>query len=865
MDSYENRLPPRIRRQQQQQQQQQQQHPQGSQQGPHPTPLRSSNQVDPHYARVYQHPNQVFQQLQQHQQQHSPYQQAPLQDLAAQIHWRQYSHPPQLSLSTAPLPANPQQPAPYSHVSNLHQLHQLQQLRDQQALIWSNGSAAEGIAEANPYRAGCISPIESVNTASATDVERHIQQYQNRLQQPQRRTAGCQPIVPPSRFPSQISPSHTGPRPQSQLASPKSPSCPEQLSTLTPLPSSALVPHFGARSRPSPSPATSFGRPNPYPARTRVQSNSASFSKSPVDAVSSMEAQQSRDPLLATTGSFHQSRSPIITSKPGQPFPTLSAAAAAAAGTLLTAPSSSLDQEEVPLPPQAPISMHYSSVDHLVDNDVNMTKMEDDSPIEVTLNIDIPKSSSPAAAGDPNVTVLSVNPSWHCVFVETVQQQRVRTWVRIQFCPSPLSSTYKDHHSKVLRLRTVQVIGYASRQVELTRRISGQNLLKKGGIIVHLDPSAISFNDASYGFTLSFSSFVAERLCRSNASRPDEPLPLARQQNSAYCRRNLKELYYDTFTKDVIITLKPSGEVFHAHSVVLESYGYFRTLLSRAARDPNMSATEEENEDIGVGSDGSGSQAAVDDEGYARPLNSLPTQRQRRQQSQDDGKSMRSSRLKTKIEIDAAPNLFRAMLHYMYIGHVPTEIDSLSLGNPQRQNGVTSTSSGGGHSVSGRGQPLHSQSTVAAAAATSSPSTSLTLVPCSEPASTPSITSTTAFSWRDLYEIATRFQLAGLMHLSKLVLISRLEADNAVKELFEWAYLHLDLVPCYVSFLIENMDPTLLELGMHRGGESISSATTATVTKSVLWYYHDRCPRFNDIMAVFLRMLNERKETKTLV
>ncbi|KAG0012952.1 hypothetical protein BGZ80_011400 [Entomortierella chlamydospora] len=509
--------------------------------------------------------------------------------------------------------------------------------------------------------------------------------------------------------------------------------------------------------------------------------------------------------------------------------------------------------------------MHYPLVDHLADNDVDMTRIEDESPIEVTLNIDIPKSSSPAAAGDPNVTVLSVNPSWHCVFVETVQQQRVRTWVRIQFCPSPLSSTYKDHHSKILRLRTVQVIGYASRQVELTRRISGQNLLRKGGIIVHLDPSAISFNDASYGFTLSFSSFVADRLSRSNAFRPDEPLPLARQQNSAYCRRNLKELYYDTFTKDVVITLKPSGEVFHAHSVVLESYGYFRTLLSRVARDPNMGAAEEENEDICVSNSDDSSQAVVDDEGYARPLNSIPNQRQQRQQSQDDGRSTRSSRLKTKIEIDAAPNLFRAMLHYMYIGHVPTEIDSLSPGNTQRQNGVTSTSSGGGHSVSGRSQPLHNQIIAAATTTTSSLSTPSNLVPCSEPAPTPTIASATVFSWRELYEIAARFQLAGLMHLSKLVLISRLEADSAVKELFEWAYLHSDLVPCYVSFLIENMDPTLLELGMQRERESTSSTATATVTKSALWYYHDRCPRFNDIMAIFLKMLNERKETKTLV
>lgn len=104
-------------------------------------------------------------------------------------------------------------------------------------------------------------------------------------------------------------------------------------------------------------------------------------------------------------------------------------------------------------------------------------------PIEVTLNVDIPKSSRPPTEGVPSTTVLNVNPSWHVVFVETIQQQRIRTSIRIQFCPSSSTARLVEHRCKVRRLQTVQVIGYASRRVELSRRIQGQTLLNRGGLI----------------------------------------------------------------------------------------------------------------------------------------------------------------------------------------------------------------------------------------------------------------------------------------------------------------------------------------------------------------------------------------------
>ncbi|KAF8937928.1 hypothetical protein BGZ58_001908 [Dissophora ornata] len=573
-----------------------------------------------------------------------------------------------------------------------------------------------------------------------------------------------------------------------------------------------------------------------------------------------------------------------------------------------------------------------------------MPAAEEEEPIEVTLNIDIPKTSAPAAAGVPHITVLSVNPSWHCVFVETVQQlqtqlqahpqqqQRIRTSIRIQFCPSPVSHgivsrasaanantgttttttssrTYGSHREKIQRLRTVQVISYASRQVELTRRICGHNLLKKGGIVIHLDPLSITFNEASYGFTLSLSSFVAESLSRihsSSRSKPDELLPLTRQQNSAYCRRNLKELYYDTVSKDVVITVRPSGEVFYAHSVVLENYGYFRTLLEQAVQESGASTVlagttagvggemhEESNiagtsDNNGNSGNSAASQAAVDEEGYAQPLHTAPAppptapQQQtcpqvRQWQQNNVDTNTRQNRVKIKIEIqDTHPNAFRAVLHYMYMGHVPTVVAPLTLGGRQQQPQQQMFATAATDFSSGQ----QSQTRVDTDTASASTSSSARLPP---PPLRPLPSSLTPpapeeFSWRELYEVATQFQLTGLMHLSKLVLIARLDAGLAVRELFEWAYRHWSLVPSYVSFLIENMEPDLLQWEQkHDGGPDAgvaggsgagrrrAASSTTSMAKSVLWPYHDRCPRFDDIMAMFLQMLNERKEARTLV
>lgn len=137
---------------------------------------------------------------------------------------------------------------------------------------------------------------------------------------------------------------------------------------------------------------------------------------------------------------------------------------------------------ESTLPPRAPISVICPQEEgdrtggyNGQDDDVVM----EEDPLEVTLNMDLPKSTR-SCEGEPSTTVLNVNPSWHCVFVETVQQGRIRCSLRIQFCGS---SRRMEHRSLVCQLQSLQVIGYQSRQVEMTRRICGKNLLNKGGTI----------------------------------------------------------------------------------------------------------------------------------------------------------------------------------------------------------------------------------------------------------------------------------------------------------------------------------------------------------------------------------------------
>ncbi|KAG0247196.1 hypothetical protein BG011_001878 [Mortierella polycephala] len=548
------------------------------------------------------------------------------------------------------------------------------------------------------------------------------------------------------------------------------------------------------------------------------------------------------------------------------------------------------------LPPHAPISVHKPPPDD--DHDIDMMMGEDEDPIEVTLNIDIPKSSRPAVEGVPTMTVLSVNPSWHCVFIESVQQQRIRTSIRIQFCPSPVSRTQGEHRFKVRRLKSLQVIGYESRLVEMTRKICGANLLKRDGITVHLDPTAITFNDASYGFTISLTSFVTERLCRASGlgSKPDEPLPLTRQQNSAYCRRNLKEMYYDTFSKDVVITLRPTGDVLYVHSIVLENYGHFRSLLEHAVRESALRRAGDVH--------GDGPESAVDEEGYAQPIRPQG-QQQQTQGRQDIGERQRNRR-KTRIEIEGiGTNIFRAVLHYMYIGHVPTAVSSSSSSSVSRslQQSTTSaasmvnTAAGSDPPLSSPAELSHNNQAPASdyrgsrqppADVASSSSSTATEAASTLQTAVPAHQNPFEFSWRELYEAATRFQLSGLMHLSKVCLICRLDTNLAVKELFEWAYQYWD-------FLIESLDVATLDVPGWEGNDIAGAGAdpdvamqTETETwmgtqseeqmnldteitmdirqrRSILGTYRTRCPRFNEIMVVFLHILNERNRAKTMV
>ncbi|KAG9073315.1 hypothetical protein KI688_001107 [Linnemannia hyalina] len=622
---------------------------------------------------------------------------------------------------------------------------------------------------------------------------------------------------------------------------------------------------------------------------------------------------------------------------------------------------------ETVLPAQAPISIYGPrnsgggmGDDGSAGGDLEMDYILEEEeqgppPIEVTLNVDIPKSSRPPTEGVPSTTVLNVNPSWHVVFVETIQQQRVRTSVRIQFCPSSSTARLVEHRSKVRRLQTVQVIGYASRRVELSRRIQGQALLNRGGLTIHLDPASITFNEASYGFTLSLTSFEIDQLSRTRNSRPDIPLPLARQQNSAYCRRNLKEMYYDIISKDVSITLRPSGEVFYAHSVVLESHAYFRALIEQQnqSSQSSMAAAGQDAEDEGTRMMAVETEAVVDEEGYAQPLRPQPQQRSSDRQGSSryphggggpfsiggggNGSGQASqdrSRAKIMIEVnDTSSVVFRAVLHFMYIGHVPvTGVFANQAPQPQPQQAAASSAtatqdagsvtmsatalamttatgveSGSGSTVMTGLEALTAAATLAATEAASGttlssisgPSSALgastvdlpmgpppspltpivtsavapTLMPgtttttdnaigngngnapaaaAATAATTTTTTTTTTmvgeFPWRDVYEVATRYQLSGLMHLSKVALLSRLDVDRAVRELFEWVYHHKPLIPAYVSFLIERVDVTVLN-----------------GRRSILWPYHDLCPAYDEIMMDFMRLLSERKNASTLI
>jgi hypothetical protein len=468
-----------------------------------------------------------------------------------------------------------------------------------------------------------------------------------------------------------------------------------------------------------------------------------------------------------------------------------------------------------------------------------------------------------------------------------------------------------------------------------------------------LDPTSITFNEASYGFTLSLTSFEMDQLSRTHNSRPDTPLPLARQQNSAYCRRNLKEMYYDTVSKDVAIALRPSGEIFYAHSVVLESHAYFRALVeqqnqSRSAMT-GQDAEEEEGSSMAVETE-----AVVDEEGYAQPLRSKAQQRSLGSSryplgggsgsfgiggGKDSGlASQDRSRTKTLIEVnDTSPTVFRAVLHFMYMGHVPVtgvfanQAPQLQQQQQQQQQAAATFSQGSQANAAEPNQDIGTSAMSAAALAVnanagvesgsdspgmtglevlvaatlaateaasgassssrSGPSSALSTstvdrpmgpppsfptpivsstgapIPSTDPigvtttsvnsntpvaTAAPPVTTTTTivgeFPWREVYAIATRYQLSGLMHLAKVALLSRLDVDRAVRELFEWAYHHKPLIPAYVSFLIERVDATVLN-----------------GRRSILWPYHDLCPAYDEIMMDFMRLLSERKNASTLI
>ncbi|KAF9955637.1 hypothetical protein BGZ72_003557 [Mortierella alpina] len=550
----------------------------------------------------------------------------------------------------------------------------------------------------------------------------------------------------------------------------------------------------------------------------------------------------------------------------------------------IPAPDMPALSESVILPPIAPIAVLHPppSIEGIHGDDMSMDEGED--PIEVTLNIDVPKTPIlPRTEGVSRKTVLSVNPSWHCVFIETVQQERVRTKIKIQFCPSPASQTQSEHRNKVRRLQSLQVISYGSRQVELTRRICGAQLLSQGGITVHLDPSVINYIGASYGFALSITSFATGRLCRGTGTgaRPDEPLPLARQRNSAYCRRNLKEMYYDMESKDVAITLQSASEdvVFYAHSVVLESYGHFRALLINSAR---VSAPLGRFGSMNGAGGSSNTGPVIDEDGFAQPLHRHPPQHSQSSFQQGEHGPQRSMNgARTRLVLGSIrPKVLDAVLYYMYMGHVPivTTPAVEARTRDQVESSMQADSSTG--LASGLATtPAPDSISMTTAETTAAPSMSPSPSPSRSPSSggpsanrdVEDISSSAPpqnrgddggeLSWRDMYEAASQFQLQGLMHLSKLVLISRLDTDLAVRELFEWAYRHWALVPSYVNFLIEEIDPALLRTDI----ETMELDGDLSEGKSIMWPYRQRCPRFNDIMVVFLQMLNERTESRTLV
>ncbi|KAF9368159.1 hypothetical protein CPC16_005633, partial [Podila verticillata] len=410
----------------------------------------------------------------------------------------------------------------------------------------------------------------------------------------------------------------------------------------------------------------------------------------------------------------------------------------------------------------------------------------------------------------------------------------------------------------------------------------------------HLDPALISYNkNASYGFSLSFSSHPLGLI---SSTVPDEKLPLQKQQHAAYCRRNLKEMYYDNASKDVAIyimkpvnprsgteterqphnqggassssssstfrppsrapsvgpstytTLSPDNqtamtssttsshvlEVFYAHSVILECYEYFRARYETAAvvRDQAIAA------------------ASASDEGFARPLHEQlqsrsgpcnqgpssvsssssstmppplrPTQQHHQhQQQQGQGQVQAQPNSTERVQIclsNVQPNVFRAVLHFMYIGQVPTAV-------PKK--GATTTTTA---------QDETDQEAPSASATTATPRGT------KDPLD---------FTWRQLFEASVTFDIKELSHMACLVLVTDLRRESVLPELFEWAYQFPKLVPLYVEFVVQHVPRQVLE---RRGG----GQGQGEVAKSALWQFRDT-PAFDRMLQEILRVLAMRK------
>ncbi|KAF9405773.1 hypothetical protein BGZ94_003384 [Podila epigama] len=689
--------------------------------------------------------------------------------------------------------------------------------------------------------------------------------------------------------------------------------------------------------------------PDPY-SRAQVRSNSRNH------AAAALVLQQPRIARPLTENGHHcqtslpttrQESSLVRKAAPSHPPPR--AANHRVPPVAPTATTSSADEaatvdridREGAIPPQPPVETYDDLMLPPGNGIEDDEMMEETDPVEVTLNVDVPRTSR-TAEGKPTVTVLNVHSSWRCVFIESIRDQRVYTAVRLQFCVSPDNPTH--HQNLVRQLRTLQIIGYESQQVEMSQQIVGAKLLERGGIIVHLDPELIRYNkDACYGFTISLSNYPLRILTDTS---PDEPLPLEKQRHAAYCRRNLKELYYDTDSKDVAIyivkpaeqrpatdsgssnnsdtlqgnhgplrtapgtsQLSSSGqssagptastasrpqvlEVFYVHSVVLQSYEFFQSRYEVAVMARNQAIAA--------------ASASSIDQGLAQPLHVQRQQLQRTglhapsssvtQPSSSHGPLNRPYLMQfskaqeqahphplnnEKIQLvfdNVQPNVFRAVLHFMYIGQIPAADVDLSNNHADSEGPSTScsTTEVRDREEDGRGTGSAQSSTTrlptSGSAGTFPPAT----------ASSSATTSTAKkdpfdFTWRDLFEASIRFDLKELTHMASVVLVTELRVDTVLPELFEWAYRFEKLVPLYIEFVVQHVPRRLLVAerqaststggstgtGMRSLSRSVGGQDDQGVAKSAVWQFRDS-PAFVTILHEILRVLALRRPASSL-